>query len=214
MLSLANAFDDEEFLARYRRIANLLERDDFDMVCELKYDGAAVALTYEDGVFVRGATRGTGVTGEDVTLNLRTIRSIPLRVLGKGVPSRFEVRGEVYFPKSKFHKFNEERIAQELPTYSNPRNTAAGSLRQLDPRMTADRPLEIFVYGLGYAEGHAPDNHWETLAYLRELGFKINPNNALALTPEDVTDYYRDLAREDRRSGLRLRRRSGKSQPV
>ena len=191
MLSLANAFDNEGFQARYRRIANLLERDDFDMVCELKYDGTAVALTYEDGVFVRGATRGTGVTGEDVTLNLRTIRSIPLRVLGKGVPSRFEVRGEVYFPKSKFHKFNEERIAQELPTYSNPRNTAAGSLRQLDPRMTADRPLEIFVYGLGYAEGHAPDNHWETLAYLRELGFKINPNNALALTPEDVTDYYR-----------------------
>ena len=191
MLSLANAFDEEEFLARYRRIANLLERDDFEMVCELKYDGAAVALTYEDGVFVRGATRGTGLVGEDVTLNLRTIRSIPLRVLGNGAPSRFEVRGEVYFPRSKFQKFNEERIAQELPTYANPRNTAAGSLRQLDPRMTADRPLEIFVYGLGYAEGNAPDDHWETLAYLRELGFKINPNNALAHTPEDVADYYR-----------------------
>ena len=191
MLSLANAFDEEEFLARYRRIANLLERDDFDMVCELKYDGAAVALTYEDGVFVRGATRGTGSVGEDVTLNLRTIRSIPLRVLGKGAPSRFEVRGEVYFPRSKFQKFNEERIVQGLPTYSNPRNTAAGSLRQLDPRMTAERPLEIFVYGLGYAEGNAPDNHWETLAFLRDLGFKINPNNALTLTPENVTDYYR-----------------------
>ena len=191
MLSLSNAFDDEEYLAWHRRVAGLLERDDFDVVCELKYDGLAVALTYEDGLFVRGATRGNGMVGEDVTLNLRTIRSIPLRVLGNGSPSRFEVRGEVYFPKSEFQRFNEQRIEKGLPTYANPRNTAAGSLRQLDPRMTAERPLEIFVYNLGYAEGPVPDTQWETLAYLRELGFKVNPNNRLMATPEEVGDYYR-----------------------
>jgi DNA ligase (NAD+) len=160
------------------------------MVCELKYDGLAVALTYEDGVFVRGATRGNGVAGEDVTLNLRTIKSIPLRVLGDAPAGVFEVRGEVYFPKSQFRRFNEERVAKGLPTYANPRNTAAGSLRQLDPSSTAERPLDIFVYGLGYSELDVPDNHWETLAYLARLGFKVNGNNALAHTPEEVVDYY------------------------
>ena len=191
MLSLANAFDEEELLAWHQRVANLLERDDFDMVCELKYDGLAVALAYENGVFVQGATRGNGLVGEDVTLNLRTIKSIPLRVLRDDVPTRFEVRGEVYFPKSGFEKFNEERIAQGLPTYANPRNTAAGSLRRLDPRMTAERPLDIFVYGLGYAEGEAPPTHWDTLAYLGELGFKVNANNRLVHTAEEVVDFYR-----------------------
>jgi DNA ligase (NAD+) len=191
MLSLSNAFDDEEFRAWYQRTANLLEREDFDLVCELKYDGLAVALTYEDGVFVRGATRGNGRVGEDVTQNLRTIKSIPLKTLGDGVPTRFEVRGEVFFPKSKFQRFNEERETQGLPTYATPRNTAAGSLRQLDPRMTAERPLDIFVYGLGYAEGDTPDNQWETLSYLGELGFKVNPGNRLVRTPEEVIDYYR-----------------------
>ena len=191
MLSLTNAFDEEEFMAWHRRVANLLELADFDIVCELKYDGLAVALTYEDGIFVRGATRGNGLVGEDVTLNLRTIKSIPLRVLRSDVPGRFEVRGEVYFPRSRFQRFNEERVAQGLPSYANPRNTAAGSLRQLDPRVTTQRPLDIFVYGVGYAEGRIPDTHWETLAYLKDLGFKINPNNRIAQTPEEVVDYYR-----------------------
>ena len=191
MLSLANAFDDEELLAWHARVRGLLDVETFDMVCELKFDGLAVALTYEDGVLVRGATRGNGLTGEDVTLNLRTIRSIPLRVLGADTPSRFEVRGEVFFPKTQFVRFNEERAAQGLDTYANPRNTAAGSLRQLDPRMTAERPLDIFVYGLGYAEGEAPDNQWDTLSYLGGLGFKINPNNRLVRTPDEVVDYYR-----------------------
>ena len=191
MLSLSNAFDEEELMAWHRRVSNLLERPDFDMVCELKYDGAAVALTYEDGVFVRGATRGNGLVGEDVTLNLRTIKSIPLRVLGGDVPGRFEVRGEVYFPRSEFQKFNEEREAKGLPTYANPRNTAAGSLRQLDPRMTAERPLDVFIYALGYAEGEVPDNQWDTLAYLGDLGFKVNSHTRLVQTPEEVIDYYR-----------------------
>ncbi len=193
MLSLANAFDDEEFIAWHNRVANLLERTDFDMVCELKFDGLAVALTYENGIFVRGATRGNGLTGEDVTQNLRTIKSIPLRTLTDKVPERFEVRGEVYFPKSEFQKFNEERVAQGQPPYANPRNTAAGSLRQLDSRMTAERPLDIFIYSLGYPNDSdaMPDNHFEVLEYLKKLGFKINPNIKLVHTPEEATDYYR-----------------------
>ncbi|MDA1347911.1 MAG: NAD-dependent DNA ligase LigA, partial [Chloroflexi bacterium] len=191
MLSLSNAFDDDEFLAWNERVAGLLERDDFDLVCELKYDGLAVALTYENGLFVRGATRGNGSVGEDVTQNLRTINSIPLRVLGDDAPAVFEVRGEVYFPKSKFRRFNEERAAQGLPTYATPRNTAAGSLRQLDPKNTAERPLDIFVYGLGYADGDVPDTQWDSLAYMRDLGFKMNPHNLLASSPEQVLDYYR-----------------------
>ena len=191
MLSLSNAFDDEEFRAWFQRTANLLEREDFDLVCELKYDGLAVALTYEDGVFVRGATRGNGLVGEDVTQNLRTIKSIPLKTLDDGVPTRFEVRGEVFFPKSKFQRFNEEREAQGLSAYATPRNTAAGSLRQLDPRMTAERPLDFFVYGLGYAEGDVPVTQWDILSYLGELGFKVNPGNRLVRTPEEVIDYYR-----------------------
>ena len=133
MLSLSNAFGDEELLAWRARVAGLLERESFDLVCELKYDGLAVALTYENGVLVRGATRGNGAVGEDVTQNLRTINSIPLRVLVSDAPRLFEVRGEVYFPKSKFRQFNEDRAAQGLPEYATPRNTAAGSLRQLDP---------------------------------------------------------------------------------
>ncbi len=190
LLSLGNAFDDEEFMAWHRRTAGLLDDDRFDMVCELKYDGLAVALTYEDGVLVRGATRGNGSVGEDVTLNLRTVKSIPLRVLGDA-PSRFEVRGEVFFPIPAFNRFNEERIAQGLEPYAHPRSTAAGSVRQLDPRMTAQRPLDIFVYSLGYAEGDVPGSHWDTLGYLADLGFKINPNNRRVQRPEEAVGYYR-----------------------
>ena len=190
LLSLGNAFDDEELLAWHRRTTDLLEDASFDMVCELKFDGLAVALTYEDGVLVRGATRGNGAVGEDVTSNMRTIKSIPLRLLENG-PGRFEVRGEVFFPISAFNKFNEERLAQGLEQYAHPRNTAAGSVRQLDPCMTAERPLDIFVYGLGYAEGDVPDNHWDTLQYLGGLGFKINPTNSLVSTPDEAIDFYR-----------------------
>ena len=190
LLSLSNAFDDAELMAWHRRAAGLLERDDFEMVCELKYDGLAVALTYEEGLLVRGATRGNGAVGEDVTLNLRTVRSLPLRVAGKG-PDRFEVRGEVLFPKSAFQRFNEERIAKGLAPYANPRNTAAGSLRQLDPRSTSERPLDIFIYSLGYADGPVPDTQWETLAFLSDLGFKINANNRLVAAPEEAIDYYK-----------------------
>ncbi|MBI4201299.1 MAG: NAD-dependent DNA ligase LigA [Chloroflexi bacterium] len=191
MLSLGNAFNVEELRAWHRRVQELLEGVRFDMVCELKIDGLAVALTYEHGRLVTGATRGDGMRGEDVTLNLRTIRSIPLAVTGNRVPRRFEARGEVYLPKSAFQRINQERVAQGDPPFANPRNTAAGSLRQLDPKATASRPLDIFVYALGYAEGDGmPDNHWETMDRLRALGFKVNPTNALCHTLEEVEDYY------------------------
>ena len=191
LLSLANAFSDEELVAWHRRATNLLDGAAFDMVCELKIDGLAVALTYENGVLVRGATRGNGLIGEDVTLNLRTIRSIPLSV-PKEAPRRFEVRGEVYFPRSLFARLNEERIAEGQPPFANPRNSAAGSLRQLDSKVTSQRPLDIFVYALGYAEGSAvPDNHWDTMEYLRSLGFKVNPRNAMCHSLEEVEEYYR-----------------------
>ena len=191
LLSLSNAFNDEELEAWHRRATNLLDGATFDMVCELKMDGLAVALTYENGMLVHGATRGDGLRGEDVTQNLRTIRSIPLSIPGES-PERFEVRGEVYFPRSLFARLNEQRVAEGLPPFANPRNSAAGSLRQLDPRSTAQRPLDIFIYGLGYAQGIAmPDNHWETMQYLKSLGFKINPHNVLRHSLEDVKDYYR-----------------------
>ncbi len=203
MLSLGNAFDDEEFMAWHRRVASTLERDDFDMVCELKIDGLAIALTYQDGAFVRGATRGNGLVGEDVTANLRTIRSVPLRVHrepaepmhGSGHPREFEVRGEVYFPKSRFQKFNEERIARDETPYANPRNSASGSLRQLDPRITAQRPLDIFIYALGYPYEEFPEEcnetHWDMMQCLKALGFKVNPHGRLFSTPEEVLDYYK-----------------------
>ena len=190
MLSLANAFSNEELLARLRRISGLLDGRQFGMVCELKIDGLAVALTYEDGVLVQGATRGDGYRGENVTQNLRTIRSIPLSV-PKDAPSRFELRGEVYMSKSGFEKLNQERLEVGEPVYVNPRNTAAGAVRQLDSRITAQRRLDIFIYGLGYAEGPMPDTHWETLEYFKSLGFKVNPENARVERIEEVEDYYK-----------------------
>ena len=190
MLSLANAFSNNELMAWHRRVTGLLDNHDFDVVCELKYDGLAVALTYENGAFVRGATRGDGYRGEDVTQNLRTIRSVPLSV-PKYVPGRFEVRGEVYMTKSGFEKLNQQRMEAGELVYVNPRNTAAGSIRQLDPRITARRPLDIFVYGLGYAEGPTPDNHWEAMEYLKSLGFKINPLNTHVENVEEVEDYFK-----------------------
>ena len=213
MLSLSNSFADGDFRAWRHRAAGLLETDEFDMVCELKYDGLAVALTYENGVFVRGATRGNGSVGEDVTLNLRTINSVPLRLMGDA-PGVLEVRGEVFFPLTAFREFNREREASGLPAYAHPRNTASGSLRQLDPRETAQRALDIYVYGLGYAEAPTPDTHWETLQYLGGLGFKVNPNNALVATADRGHRLLSPVAGEARGPGLRLRRRCDQGQPL
>ncbi|MEE2884694.1 MAG: NAD-dependent DNA ligase LigA [Chloroflexota bacterium] len=189
MLSLANAFNDEEFASWAQRITNILESDDFELSCELKFDGLAVALTYQDGLLVNGATRGNGSIGEDVTHNLRTINSIPLR-LNQNVPSILEVRGEVYFPKSKFDKFNEQRLQNGLQQFSTPRNTAAGSLRQLDPRVTATRPLNIFVYGLGYVTSNPTKTQSDALEYLKDLGFRVNPHVCIAKSVPEVLKYY------------------------
>ncbi|MBN2075460.1 MAG: NAD-dependent DNA ligase LigA [Dehalococcoidales bacterium] len=191
LLSLGNVFSEEELTAWYTRTSRLAGNRQFDMVCEHKMDGLAVALTYIDGRLVTGATRGDGYRGENITQNLRTVRSIPLTVSGD-IPSRFEVRGEVFMPKAGFKKLNREREAENMPLFANPRNAAAGSVRQLDPRIAAGRPLDMFVYALGYAEGIAiPDNHWDTLEYLKSLGFKINPNNVLLKNIDEVESYYR-----------------------
>ena len=200
LLSLANAFSGEELLAWYKRILNLTEGQDLEFVCEIKMDGLAIALTYVDGRLVTGATRGDGYRGEDVTQNLRTIKSIPLSV-SRDVPPRFEVRGEVYLPKAGFRKLNEDRAREGLPLFDNPRNAAAGSVRQLDPRITAQRPLDIYVYALGYAEGKkVPDTHWEIMAYLKQLGFKVNPLSRLCRSIEEVEAYHREW--EEKRESL------------
>ncbi|MBU2608047.1 MAG: NAD-dependent DNA ligase LigA, partial [Chloroflexi bacterium] len=162
----------------------------FNLVCEHKVDGLAVALTYVDRQLFTGATRGDGFRGENITQNLKTVRSIPLSV-SREAPPRFEVRGEVFLPKAGFKKLNEERAAEGLPLFANPRNAAAGSVRQLDPRITARRPLDIYIYALGDAEGKAiPITHWERLQYLQSLGFKINPNNAFFSSIAQVEEYH------------------------
>ena len=190
MLSLGNAFGFDELAAWHRRVSALLDDAEFDMVCELKIDGLAVNLTYENGSLVQGATRGDGTVGEDVTPNLRTIKTIPLELFGFA-PTHLEVRGEVYLPTSEFRRINQEREERGEPLYANPRNTGAGSIRQLDPKVTASRNMQIWVYSLGEAEGaEVPDTHWEALGWLRELGFRINPNNKLYRTIDEVHDYY------------------------
>ena len=190
LLSLGNAFSNDELVAWYKRTSKLIAGEQFDFAGEHKIDGLAVALTYVDGQLTTGATRGDGLRGEDITQNLKTIRSIPLSVPGDA-PPRFEVRGEVFLPKVGFEKLNRERAEEGLPLFANPRNAAAGSVRQLDPRITAKRPLDIYIYMLGYAEGKAtPPTHWETMEYLKSLGFKINPNNRLLISIEQVEEFH------------------------
>ena len=192
MLSLGNAFDDESLGTWYRRVKNLLDEADFSMTCELKIDGLAVSLVYEDGVLVRGATRGNGSVGENVTDNLRTIRSIPLTLQGQP-PPYLEVRGEVYMPVEEFRRLNREQEERGEQPYANPRNTGAGTIRQLDPKVTASRNMQIWVYSLNDAgDSPYPAGHWETLGWLESLGFRVNPENRLCHTLEEVEDYYRE----------------------
>jgi len=201
MLSLANAQNYRQLEAWHKRAANLAGREDFQMVCEPKIDGLAVALVYEDGRFVQGATRGDGYHGENITENLRTIKSIPMQLQGKKYPARFEVRGEVYMPKTVFERLNEDRAERGEPLYANPRNSAAGSVRQLDSRVTASRRLEIFVYQLGWADdGAVPASHHETLRWLHELGFRPNPNAETFSELEGVQRFYNGW--EERRHSL------------
>ena len=190
MLSLANAFSTEELGAWHKRISGLVDEELADFVCEIKMDGLAVSLTYEDRRLVRGATRGDGYRGEDITQNLRTIRSIPLSV-PRGVPDLFEVRGEVFLSREGFIKLNRDRADQGQSLFANPRNAAAGSLRQLDPRITAVRPLDIFIYGLGYPKsGAKTKTHWDTLQVLQGWGFKLNPLNSQVRGLGKVEEYH------------------------
>lgn len=183
LLSLANAFSGDDLRAWHKRVAGLLERDDFAMVCEPKIDGLAVAMVYENAQLTTAATRGDGTRGENITQNIRTIRSVPARLKGDApaasMPARFEVRGEVYMTKSGFERLNFDRGEAGLPLFASPRNSAAGSVRQLDPKVTASRPLDVFLYQLGWAEGgKPPGSHWEALEWLRGLGFRVNPHVA------------------------------------
>lgn len=196
MLSLDNAFNEEELLAFDKRIKKFLGVENIEYVCELKIDGLAVSLTYENGVFTKGATRGDGERGEDVTLNLKTIKSIPLRMLVKNPPSLIEVRGEVYMNKSDFEKLNEERKKENLPLFANPRNAAAGSVRQLDSKITASRKLDIFIYGVGYFEKFEFKTHYEVLDFLEKAGFKVNKNRKLCKNIEEVIEFCNRFQQE------------------
>ncbi|WP_159015716.1 NAD-dependent DNA ligase LigA [Cognatiluteimonas profundi] len=194
MLSLANAFAPEEVQEFVTRIERETGDADPAFSTEPKLDGLAISLRYEDGQFVRGATRGDGATGEDVTANLRTIRSLPLR-LHAGAPAVLEVRGEVYMPKAAFERYNAQAAANGEKTLANPRNGAAGSLRQLDPRVSAQRPLAFYAYALGevrFADGTAglPPTHSRTLAWLRELGFPVSPEVGVARGVAGLLAYY------------------------
>ncbi|MGB5933932.1 MAG: NAD-dependent DNA ligase LigA, partial [Anaerolineae bacterium] len=181
MLSLDNAFDEEELRAWEKRIRRLSD-EKFDYVLEPKVDGLAISLTYEEGALVRGSTRGDGFRGEDVTLNLRTVPSIPLRipVHGEEEPPRLlEVRGEVYMPLDLFQEMNRRRETEGQKPFANPRNAAAGSVRQLDSSITASRPLSIWVYGVGHFEGVELTTQGQALEYLGALGFKVSPDISL-----------------------------------
>lgn len=187
MLSLGNVFDVDGLRAWHERTLALAEVEKAPMVCELKIDGLAIAVTYRNGVLERAATRGDGVRGEDVTPNVRTIRSVPLKLNGDDVPPVIELRGEVYFPNSAFEAFNKEREEAGLPTYANPRNSASGSLRQLDSSETARRPLAMYFYSIGYAEGgDTPATQWDVLQTMRRWGLPVNPWTRRAKTIDEV----------------------------
>jgi DNA ligase (NAD+) len=188
MLSLDNAFSWEELNAWGKRVERVVGGK-ADFVCELKIDGLAVALTYESGQYVRGATRGDGFVGDDITDNIRTIRAVPMRLRGSDHPKVLEVRGEVYLPVKAFEKLNEELSARGDRVFANPRNAAAGSLRQKDPSITASRPLRLWCHGLGAAEGRRFQRHSEMLAYLRDAGLPVDPRTERMETLEGVFNF-------------------------
>jgi DNA ligase (NAD+) len=200
MLSLANARNDAEFEAWSERLGRLIGDEPYRLVTEPKVDGLAISLVYEDGIFVRGATRGNGVVGEDVTANLRTVRAIPLRLAGEPAPPVVEVRGEVYLPLEGFARVNEEQIAAGGKPFMNPRNSAAGSLRQKNPAVTARRPLSLWAYGIGHSEGLELETHWDSLAWLRDQGFPVSPDAELHDDPASALRFCR--AFEARRATL------------
>jgi DNA ligase (NAD+) len=204
MLSLDNAFDEASYLAFNKRVQDRLKSAEaITFCCELKLDGLAVSLLYEDGVLVRAATRGDGTTGENITANVRTIRSIPLKLRGENIPRRLEVRGEVFLPQAGFEKINEEARRTGGKIFANPRNAAAGSLRQLDPRITAKRPLTFFCYGVGLLEGgELPASHHARLQQFKEWGLPVSDRIRLCNTPEEVLAFYHQVEAERPKLGF------------
>jgi DNA ligase (NAD+) len=205
MLSLDNAYGEDELRDWERRVHELSGRDDIEYVCELKLDGMSLALRYEDGKLVRGITRGDGSTGEDVTSNVRTVRSVPLsvsreRLKKASIPLDFEVRGEMLMPIASFKKMNEERAKQELSQFANPRNATAGTVRQLEPSITAQRRLDYFAYMLIGGGKTIFGHHWQTLNALDDAGFKVNPRRALATNFEEILQFIKQW--EEKRETL------------
>lgn len=199
MLSLSNAISEDELQKFHRRVVERLGLEDADHLqysAEPKLDGAAVSLMYENGKLTRGATRGDGTTGEDISHNVRTIQSIPLKLIGSGYPKRLEVRGEIFMPKAGFEAYNKKARAAGEKTFVNPRNAAAGSLRQLDPRLTAERPLDMYVYSVGVVEGgELPKRHSEIISQLQEWGLKVCPERRVVKGVAECLVYYADIGR-------------------
>lgn len=201
MQSLNNCFSEGELIEFDRRVRQGLGREAVTYVAEPKLDGLAVSLTYEHGRLLRGATRGDGGTGEDITANLRTLRSLPLQLRGEHLPELCEVRGEVFLPRAAFRRMNEDAAARGEKVFVNPRNAAAGSLRQLDPRLTARRPLAIYLYALGLTQGWSrPATHWEMLQQLRAWGFPVSDLVERVEAAAGCLDYYRRIG--ERRASL------------
>lgn len=195
MLSLDNVFDEDSYLAFYKRVQDRLKTaEPLTFCCELKLDGLAVSLLYENGELVQAATRGDGTTGENITANVRTIRAIPLRLQGDNIPARLEVRGEVFMPQPGFEAMNEEARRTGGKVFANPRNAAAGSLRQLDPRITAKRPLTFFCYGIGVLDGgELPRSHYERLQQLKAWGLPVSDRVRVCTGSQDVLEFYRQV---------------------
>ena len=203
MLSLDNAFSDEEFYAFVKRIEDRLIHlpEPLTFCCEPKLDGLAVSILYVNGILTQAATRGDGTTGEDITANIRTIRNIPLQLLMDNPPARLEVRGEVFMPHEGFERLNQQALEKGEKTFANPRNAAAGSLRQLDPKITSKRPLVLNAYGIGIAEGvDLPNTHYDRLQWLKSIGIPVNPEIRLCNGTDEVLDFYRDI--QNKRSSL------------
>ena len=204
MLSLDNVFDEESFLAFYKRVKDRLKvSTELTFCCELKLDGLAVSLLYENGELVQAATRGDGTTGENITMNVRTIRAIPLRLTGDNIPARLEVRGEVFMPQPGFEALNEEARRTGGKVFANPRNAAAGSLRQLDPRITAKRPLTFFCYGVGALEGGAlPTSHYARLQQFKAWGLPVSDRVKVCTGSEAVLAFYHQVEQDRAQLGF------------
>lgn len=197
MLSLGNAFSDQDMSDFDKRIRDAVEQDNIEYAAEPKLDGLAISLLYENGLLIRAATRGDGRTGEDVTLNIRTIDAIPLKLRGNDFPPVIEVRGEVVMPKVGFEKLNRQQIEKGEKPFVNPRNAAAGSLRQLDPQITATRPLSFYSYGVGLINGMPlPNKHSDMMEKLKSWGLKINPESRVVKGAKGCVDYYENLAKK------------------